>query len=291
MKKLIVPRESEGKRLLTFLKEHFKTDFSQKDIRYAIEHYRCRINGKVERFESTKVRSGSQIEIEIQKKPTFIIDKSRLLYDDPHLCIYNKEAGIPSTGENSLESLMGFSAVHRLDRDTSGLILFAKEEKVKAHLENLFRDRKVFKSYLALVLGVPLEKKGVIENFLGKISQGQGEVKWGVVAPPRGVEAKTEWRLEKAGRKLALLRMVPRSGRTHQIRVHLSGMGHPILGDYRYGSRNPEFPAFRPFLHAEKIAFQHPLLDKRVDLRAPLPLDFEEALTNWIYNGEVNEKN
>lgn len=276
LKSFIVPPDAEGKRLLAFLKNQFQNNYSQKDIRYAIEHFQCQINGKVERFESTKVKAGATIAITIDKKPTFVIHPERILYEDAHLCIYNKEAGISSTGEQSVEALLGFKAVHRLDRDTSGILLFAKEERTKIYFENLFRDRKIYKSYLAVVLGVPKERNGVIENFLGKVAQREGEVIWGETAPPRGVYAKSEWQVEKTGQDCALLRVVPRTGRTHQIRVHLSGIGHPIRGDYRYGKRSLFNNTFRPLLHAEKIAFFHPVEKKRMDVRAPVPEDFVE---------------
>lgn len=276
----IVSLEFEGKRILSFLKEKLKDKYKTDDIRFALEHNRLKVNGSVERFESRKVKEGDKVEITIEKKPDFSFDPARVLFEDASLCIYNKPAGIPVTESWGLSSLLSLSTVHRLDRDTSGVIIFAKDKKMQNALEELFRKREVTKSYLAIVHDTLSEKKGIIENYLGKIKQRQGEVTWGIVPPSRGLLAKTTWMVEKSGKEFSMLRCFPLTGRTHQIRVHLSNIGHPILGDVQYGPKSTHrlFSPFRPLLHAERISFLHPFERTKITVSAPLPPDFHEAL-------------
>lgn len=168
--------------------------------------------------------------------------------------------------------------MHRLDRDTTGVLLFAKTAEALEAMVSLFRKHHVQKTYYALVAGVPKDKKGVVDNFLGKKHLYQGQTIWGAVSLDKGLRAVTEWEIEKSGKHAALLRCSPKTGRTHQLRVHLSEMGHPILGDFQYCRTftSPYQPA-RCLLHAASLSFPHPITQTAMTLTSPIPEDFSEA--------------
>jgi RluA family pseudouridine synthase len=264
-------------RLNTFLKKKLGADFTSKEIAWAIEHNQCRVNGKLERFLSKRLSTKDRVEIMISKVQAICFEPKRVLFEDDYFLAYDKPSAIASTGEKGLSQLIGYEAVHRLDRDTTGVILLAKTAEAKEVFEALFKERKIKKYYLAIVFGIPVAKRGLIENQLGIVGRREGEVTWGVMPHKGGLPSKTEWFLEKTGEDCSLLRCIPHTGRTHQIRIHLSSIGHPILGDAHYGSRkrHPGFEVFRPYLHAEKIEFKHPFTQKYVVIEAPLPEDFE----------------
>ncbi len=264
MNKWTIASVDSGKRLLAFAKQKLGDDFTTKDLRWSIEHHRCRFNRKVERFCSRRLSVGDRIEIYPLKKLFFQFEADRVLFEDELLLAYNKPAGIASP---DLAKLLELYLVHRLDRDTTGVMLFAKDREGQKELENLFRLRKIEKSYLAWVVGTPKEKSGVIDAPVAKIGQKEGEVTWGVADNEKGLEAKTEWVLEKPGKEASLIRCFPHTGRTHQIRVHLSHIGLPVVGDVRYGSREA-CKTFRPLLHAEKVRVNGQ------EILAPLPKDF-----------------
>ena len=264
MNKWTITTLDSGKRLLAFAKEKLGDDFTTKDLRWSIEHHRCQFNGKIERFCSRRLSVRDRIEIYPVKKLRLQFEPARVLYEDELLLAYNKPAGIASP---DLAELLELYLVHRLDRDTTGVMLFAKNREGQKEVENLFRLRKIGKSYLAWVIGTPKESRGVIEAPVEKVGQKEGEVTWGVAEDGKGLEAKTEWVLEKPGKEASLIRCFPHTGRTHQIRVHLSHIGHPVVGDVRYGSRDAR-KTFRPLLHSEKVRVNGQ------EILAPVPEDF-----------------
>jgi 23S rRNA-/tRNA-specific pseudouridylate synthase len=143
----------------------------------------------------------------------------------------------------------------------------------------MFKQRAVKKQYHALVDGKVKGDRGTIDNALGKICSYQGQSVWGEVPPGQGLPARTDWEVVARGADATLLLCRPMTGRTHQIRVHLSGMGHPILGDSQYGKTFT--CAFRPqrcMLHASELAFEHPVTGKEIAIHSPLPEDFKEAI-------------
>lgn len=277
MNKWIVNSSEEGERLLTYLRQRIEKDFSTKDIRWAVEHHRCQVNGIVERFCSRRLKAGDKIVLSLAKKPNFELDSSRILHERDAFLIYNKPAGIST---EDLGRLLGLIVVHRLDRDTTGVILFAKTKAFQFQAEALFRERKVKKSYLALVHGAIKNPSGAIENFIGKLSEKEGEGKWGVVSKDRGAYAKTEWTLERSSSHYSLVRCHPLTGRTHQLRVHLSSIGHPIVGDLRYGDRKAS--AFRPLLHAFSLSFVDSDSKEEISVEAPVPEDFVQQIPYYF---------
>jgi len=225
-----------------------------------------------------------------------------VIYEDRHLLAINKAAGMvvhpgAGTAEDTLVhallahckgSLSGVGGVerpgivHRLDRETSGIILAAKTDAAHRGLSEQFAGRTLQKEYLALVAGAPALLSGSIRKSIGRNKQHRH--KMAVVDEEQGGrDAHTDWEVvERFGDLATLIRCTIHTGRTHQIRVHMKALGHVILGDVIYGWKpDPRLPKAAPrvMLHAEHLVFTHPVSGKPLDLRAPLPADFEAQLT------------
>jgi 23S rRNA pseudouridine1911/1915/1917 synthase len=221
-----------------------------------------------------------------------------VLYEDQHLLVVNKAAGMVvhpgvGTGEDTLVhallahcagSLSGVGGVerpgivHRLDRETTGLIVVAKSDAAHRGLSEQFAERHLHKEYLALVVGVPRLLSGTIDRSISRHPQQRHRMTTGEGGKP----ARTDWKVEEAFPPLAsLLRCHIHTGRTHQIRVHLKSMGHVLLGDSTYGWKpHPKMPEQPPrvMLHAERLNFLHPITARPLEMKAPLPEDFQSML-------------
>ena len=227
-----------------------------------------------------------------------------VIYEDKHLLAVNKAAGMivhpgAATGEDTLVhallahcrgSLSGIGGVerpgivHRLDKETTGVIVVAKTDQAHRALADQFATRALKKEYLALVAGVPELLSGTIDRAIARHPVHRHRMTVGEGGRP----ARTDWeRREAFGDMAALLRCEIHTGRTHQIRVHLKSLGHPILGDALYGWKADPRLALQParvMLHAEHLVVTHPVTGKVLDLRAPLPKDFStliKALRKW----------
>jgi 23S rRNA pseudouridine1911/1915/1917 synthase len=225
-----------------------------------------------------------------------------ILFEDKNLLVVNKAAGMvvhpgAATGEDTLVhallahcrgSLSGIGGVerpgivHRLDRETSGIIIVAKNDVAHRGLAEQFSERTLQKEYLALVSGVPSLLSGTISKPIGRNPNHRHKM---AVVESGGKDARTDWEVvERFGDVASLIRCTIHTGRTHQIRVHLKSLGHVLLGDDVYGwkrdARLPRQPE-RVMLHAEHLVVDHPVTHKRLDLRAPLPKDFQ-ALVNAL---------
>ncbi|HEV3229153.1 MAG TPA: RluA family pseudouridine synthase [Solirubrobacteraceae bacterium] len=211
-------------------------------------------------------------------------------FEDEHLLIVDKPAGVvvhPGRGHPGgtlAQALAGRAAggavaeragiVHRLDRDTSGLLVVARSEAVHRRLQALIAARKLTREYLALVEGLPGARSGTIDAPLGRDRHDRLRVSTDTDVPRA---ARTHFVIERALPATALLRVRLETGRTHQIRAHLLAIGHPVCGDPQYG-REPRFGLRRQFLHAERLAFDHPITGRRIDVRSALPADLAAAL-------------
>lgn len=171
----------------------------------------------------------------------------------------------PEMAKGGLERL---GVVHRLDRDTSGLMLLAKTPSAQQSLSDGFRERVMEKTYIGVVAGIPAQKRGSINAPIGRASGFKKIKVW-----EYGREALTDYVVKEKGKICSLLEIHPRTGRTNQIRIHLSHIGHPIMGDKLYGG--PAAP--RMLLHSLSLAFAHPATGKKTMLEAPLPEDFKAA--------------
>ncbi len=274
----VVQQNEQGLTLRDFLHKKFD-QLSNKRIKHIIDKGYCTIQGKPEKFYRTSVLKGQKIglllpdEKKISTKPQFLFEEARILYEDEDLFIYDKPSGIICDDEGIIQLLKPFRTslylAHRLDKDTTGVCVFAKNAKTQEILFDKFRKREVFKSYLAIVDGFVQKKTFTQESEITSTKSRNPK------------EAKTEFRTIKREAHATLLTAIPHTGRTHQIRIHLQEIGHPILGDFQYGKNfQCTYEATRQFLHAEKIVFSHPRTNEKIQVIAPLAKDMKVAITN-----------
>ncbi len=213
----------------------------------------------------------------------------QLLFEDDDLLVVDKPAGLvvhPGAGNqthtlvNALlhhcTNLSGIGGkqrpgiVHRLDKQTSGAMVVAKNDETHRELSRQFADREITKIYLTLVTGTLRRNRGTVDASIGRHPIHRKKM---AINPERGRSARTDYRVLQAGGGVSLVECTLHSGRTHQIRVHLHHLGHPVLGDNLYG-RNRQISAPRQMLHSWKLGFTHPRTSERVLFEAPLPEDF-----------------
>jgi 23S rRNA pseudouridine1911/1915/1917 synthase len=168
--------------------------------------------------------------------------------------------------------------VHRLDKDTSGVVIVAKNDAAHRDLQAQFQKRLVHKTYLALVEGVPQATYGIIDAPIGRDPQHRQRMAVITGSSRRAREARTEYQVVERFPHYTLVEATPITGRTHQIRIHLAFIGHPVVGDRVYGFRKQRLPVPRQFLHAASIAFTLPGSGRRVQFTSPLPDDLDTAL-------------
>ena len=210
-------------------------------------------------------------------------------YEDDHLLVVDKPPGVvvhPARGHSAgtlAQALAGRVAggddprrtgiVHRLDRDTSGLLVVARTEAAYEALKEMLRRREITREYLGLVEGRPAARSGTIDAPLGRDRRVRTRISSDTDEPR---EAITHFETEQTFEGFTLLRVRLETGRTHQIRAHLKAIGHPVVGDPEYGRPGLGLP--RQFLHAERLAFRHPATGAEVDIRSPLPNDLQRGL-------------
>lgn len=288
--KYLIKEGEEGVKLKEYLKQVPK--LSSRFIRYAIKDERIKVNGEKARLNN-KVKIGDIIEIKINKKEeqNIIPEKIDLnvVYEDSDIIVLNKQPGIvvhPTksypTGTLSNGLLYYFKEkgedcivrlVSRLDMNTSGLILIAKNQFAHMSLARDMKKDTFKKSYLAIVHGNLKEKKGTINKPIYR--PGEGSINR--IVDPRGQESITHFEVVESYEKGDLIKLTLETGRTHQIRVHLSSLQHPLYGDELYGNEEKEYIE-RQALHAYKLSFPHPRDGHVVDLQCPLPKDMEILL-------------
>jgi 23S rRNA pseudouridine1911/1915/1917 synthase len=266
------------------------------------------VNGKPSK-SSYKLRAKDEVEVELTVLPTtsFVPEPIpiEIVYEDETLVVVNKPAGLvvhPAAAIHSgtLANALAYhfqqlpdsgagvrpGIVHRLDRDTSGLLAVAKTEAALEHLSDQFRDRTVFKSYVALVHGRVQADTGRIDQPLAR--DASNRTRMAVVRGGRS--ALSLYRVRQRFNRFTLLDVELKTGRTHQIRVHLAWLKHPVVGDETYGGgrdntiQDAKLRAHvrnlgRHFLHAERLAFTHPQTNERVEFSSPLPPELTQLLT------------
>ncbi|HEY8103924.1 MAG TPA: RluA family pseudouridine synthase [Gaiellaceae bacterium] len=245
------------------------------------------------RQKSHRLEGGEDVLVELPAAPEPLAPEAmdlRIAWEDEHLLVVDKPAGVvvhPGIGHESgtlVHGLLALDAaggdedrpgiVHRLDRDTSGLLVVARSEEAHAKLQDLIRRREVERRYLALVKGTPRSRSGRIEAPIGRDRADRSRHSLDTPTPR---EAVTRFQvLEQLGPR-ALLEVTLETGRTHQIRVHLEAIELPISGDPVYGASG-DLGLERQFLHAAGLAFAHPLTGKRIETESPLPDDLAAAL-------------
>jgi len=301
----VVNKVHAGERLDAFLASQID-GWSRARLQRLIENEDVLVNGKVAK-SSYKLREADEIEVDLVAPPTDVFTPENIpldiVYEDDTLVVVNKPAGLvvhPAAGTPSgtlanalayhFQKLPGTNVrpgiVHRLDRDTSGLMVVAKTEAALENLSDQFRDRTVYKSYVALVHGRVLSNTGKIDQPLAR--DRSNRTRMAVVRGGRN--ALTLYRVRQAFDRFTLLDVELKTGRTHQIRVHLAWLKHPVVADETYGGgrdntiRDPRLRARiralnRQFLHAEKLGFKHPQTGEFVKFESPLPPELEDLLT------------
>lgn len=260
--------------LLEFLQLQLEDKgFSRRKVKGFIDAGYCFVQGKCERYGKRMLAVNDRIQLQVVTRAPQPLS---VLYEDELIVVINKPPGI--TCDERLEKSMARDEkrtylVHRLDKDTTGVVILAKTTAARDALMTQFSEQAVLKRYYALV-HASMKPSGVIENFLGPIERAEGKVVWGKV--PHGAWAYTEWQCKVQNKKASFVLLLPKTGKTHQLRVHLAGIGHPILGDRVYGTAGTSlYP--RQLLHAYQVQFVHPGTGVALLVQAPLPSDFLEV--------------
>jgi RluA family pseudouridine synthase len=267
-----VEKEEAGTQLLPFLQRRLKEKFSGKAIKRTIDSKGCWVNGKVEIFSTYSLAVKDRIEIELGRSSP--ISKIQTFYEDEDLLLCGKPVGVISEAKS-----FPYPPIHRLDKETSGVLILVKNERMGAQMIALFKRKEVHKKYLALVEGMVAPALGTIDNFFEKKAEREGQTLWGIAQGKTDLRAITRWKKIASNKGVSLLLCEPVTGRTHQLRVHLASLGHPILGDHQYGKEfRSTLQPRRQMLHALEISFQQPRTKKQITVQAPLPEDFVESL-------------
>ncbi len=274
-------------------------EVSRSRLQQWIEAGQVRVSGELVTKSGLRLRGGELILVELPPLVSSdVLPESiplDVVYEDGDLLVVNKAAGMvvhPSPGHDSgtlvnavlahAPDLAGVGGelrpgiVHRLDRDTSGLIVVAKNERALRWLQAQFQSKSVRKEYLALVDGQPPARQGRIEAPIGRDPRRRQRM--AVVSEAKGREATTEYRIRETFAAHALLEAHPKTGRTHQIRLHLAFLGCPVVGDRVYGLRRPTLDAARQMLHAWRLGFQFPGESADREFEAPVPEDMERSI-------------
>jgi len=285
---------NESERLDSFLAAEL-TDYSRGFLQNLIKKGNVLVNGK-EKKPSYILEENDEVEINF---PTAEVKKGKLkkltIHEDKNLLVIRKPAGLlvhplsptwehtpdavfaseetlvsiilaekPKDMEDGIERI---GIVHRLDKDTSGVMLIAKTKKMQQALKELFAERKMQKTYNAILCGVPKDKQGVIDVPIGRVAGGK------IKASQVGKEAITEYKIIQQKKGFSFVELYPKTGRTNQLRVHMSWLGYPVLGDWLYrGATAP-----RLMLHARRIEFVNPITKKKVLYEIDPPKDFQDA--------------
>jgi 23S rRNA pseudouridine1911/1915/1917 synthase len=285
-------------RLDRFLVENLP-DYSRSRLQAFIKDRRVKVNSQIVQKTGYTLEGGEEVQVLIpEKQPVQLIAEDiplDVIFENDDLLVVNKPAGMvvhPAAGNITgtlvhaalahapeMEGIGGEQRpgiVHRLDKNTSGLIILAKNDPMHRWLVNRFRDRKVKKIYLALVDGAPPTPTGRIETPIGRSSSDRK--KMAVVPPSHGRESITEFRTVETYSQHTLLEVHPITGRTHQIRIHMNYVGCPVAGDTVYGRRHPTIPIGRHCLHAARLVIQLPGEKTNRTFEAPLPPDLKRVI-------------
>ncbi len=277
------------------------TDYSRSRLQTFIKEGRVHVNGEPAKKMGQALESGDLITVVVpEARPSTLVPEAiplDILYEDEQSIVINKPAGMvvhPAVGHETgtlvhavlahCGDLQGFGGeirpgvVHRLDRDTSGIIVMAKNEKAHIFLQNQFKDRDVNKRYLALVDGAPPTPTGRVEAPIGRDPIRRQQM--AILTPDKGRAAVTEYMTRKKYAKHTLIEAHPLTGRTHQIRVHLAFLKCPVVGDVLYGRKKQTVALDRHFLHAYKLTILLPGHDAPMTFEAPLPPELQSVLDN-----------
>ena len=300
MVKDIVVNEEDKIRLDSYIAKKDES-LSRSMIQKLLEESKITVNGNVVKA-SYKVQVGDRIQIEIEPPKEVKLEAQDIpidiIYEDDDIIVVNKPKGLvvhPANGNldgtlvNAImaickDSLSGIGGelrpgiVHRLDKDTSGLLIVAKNDKAHINMSEQIKDRKVKKTYIALVRGTITENEATINMPIGRSTKDRKKM----AITKSGKEAITHFkvlnRYTTSKANYTLLQVKIDTGRTHQIRVHMAEIGHPVVGDMVYSNGKNEFGVVGQCLHAKKLEFCHPITGKEMSFEAPLPEYFTNIL-------------
>ncbi len=279
-----VPEGAGDLRLFDAVSEYLR--LPKEEAADLIDFGAVHVRGRIEQNPSRVLSGGEEISVVFPPYGTrrfYEIDPARVIFRDRFLLAYDKEPGIPSQqtpydAYNNvfaalLRHLAGeknpnkYVAIHnRLDRETSGLLLFALEKRINDSLGGAFRERRVTKEYLAWIEGFPSEDSWISDSNIGKVGG-----KYRAVGKREGKKAETHFRVIGREKGCVLVLASPFTGRTHQIRIHAAEAGHPVVGDKAYGAK----PGKRLYLHAWRLELKHPSSGKSLSLEAPVPAEMQ----------------
>ena len=299
-KEIHVNEVNEKIRLDAYISKQMQ-DLSRSMIQKLLEGNKINVNGKTEK-PAYKVQNGDIIEINIEEPKEVKIEAQDIpldiIYEDEDILVVNKQKGLvvhPANGNpdgtlvnavmaHCKDSLSGIGGelrpgiVHRLDKDTSGLLIIAKNDKAHIQMSNQIKNREVKKTYIALVRGTIAENEATINMPIGRSTKDRKKM----AVTKSGKEAVTHFKVlnryttDKGS--YTLLEIKIDTGRTHQIRVHMAEIGHPVIGDVVYSNGKNEFGVEGQCLHAKRLEFTHPITGKEMKLEAPLPEYFKNII-------------
>ena len=296
MKNVIVNENDKGKRLDIYIAENFN-ELSRTMIKKLIESNNILVNDKSEKV-SYKVQANDNISIDIPEAKETKLKAQEIpldiIYEDSDIIVINKPKGMvvhPANGnpdgtlvnailsicKNSLSGIGGElrpGIVHRLDKDTSGLIIVAKNDKAHINMSEQIKNHEVEKTYIALVKGFVKENEATINMPIGRSTKDRKKM----AVNKNGKNAVTHFKVIERFGNYTLLEVKIETGRTHQIRVHLSQIGYPIVGDTVYSNGKNEWGIKGQCLHAKSLKFKHPITGKEMFIEAPIPKYFQDVI-------------
>ncbi|HSH23545.1 MAG TPA: RluA family pseudouridine synthase [Acidimicrobiales bacterium] len=297
--KEVVPASLAGERVDRVVA--MLTGLARSEVADMVTRGAVHLAGRPVTVRSQRVAAGTEIEVEVPEAgPVTVVGEPdvpvAILYADDDVVVVDKQAGLvvhPGAGNRTGTLVQGLldrfpelagvgqpgrpGVVHRLDKGTSGLLVVGRSEAGYQGLVAQLAERRVERRYVALVWGTPEPGQGVIDAPVGRSQRAPTRM----AVSSRGRPARTAYEVQRRFEEpveVSLVACTLETGRTHQIRVHLAAIGHPVVGDPRYGTRPQRLGATRPFLHAERLAFDHPLTGERLVFEAPLPADLEHVL-------------
>ncbi len=295
MKKIEITAECDCRRLDVFVAEN--SGLTRNHVQKIVEQGLVTVDGKIVTKASTSVKEGSNVTVELPAEvPLDVVAQDiplDIVYQDADLAVINKPQGMTVHPANNvytdtlvnallfhIKDLSGINGVlrpgivHRLDKDTSGLLVVAKNDAAHVELQRQIQCKECKRIYIALLDGVVKQDSGFIDQPIGRSKTDRK--KMDIV--PDGRSAQTLFTVLKRYKNYTLCRFELKTGRTHQIRVHAKYMGHPVVGDKTYGSKNCRWNLNGQLLHAETISFTHPTTKETMTFSAPLPLYFQKVL-------------
>jgi 23S rRNA pseudouridine1911/1915/1917 synthase len=260
---------------------------SKNTIKKLLEHGRVKVNGAITRRGKTQLRAGDRVEIGAKAFVKRLRDDLEILYEDEHLLVINKNANLLTVATEKEKQATAYAylydyvkaqkpmnkifIVHRLDKKASGILVFARSEAVKRKLQAQFETHDIDRTYIAIVQGRLKDERGTVKNYLAENRACKVYV---TDDDKTGKLAITHYHVRRRVAGYTWLEITTESGRKHQIRVHLAGLGHPVIGDKEYGSTKN--PLQRLGLHASRLGFVHPVTGKKMVFEAEAPAAFRK---------------